>query len=174
MDKNLFKIVLILKLFFSMNLLTAEEEADPYGLYAQGNYLEAAGQFLNTPGNSSNNKALSRKYYNAARSFQEDYRQNQTTDSLNKAVDLYYRVLQLDKDNDSAAHNLELARLEQVKQSETQKQDGNNKISRMKINSSKIARRTIRSRKKASLKNRRNFPNGMIRTVLNTGKSRNS
>ncbi|MDC7233105.1 MAG: hypothetical protein PQJ58_07720 [Spirochaetales bacterium] len=79
----------------------------PAGLYAAGQYTEAARLYLETSGRQ---KVPS--YYNAARCYHQDYVENSNIESLAAAVDGYFRVLDLDPAHPQALRNLELARRE--------------------------------------------------------------
>jgi len=94
------------------------DTADPFVLYEQGSYGEAAALFLKTAEQSRRKGRRAELYYNAARSCQEEFRQNGEAGSLKKAVELYYRCLELDPEMEEAAHNLELARLEEERLAE--------------------------------------------------------
>ena len=75
------------------------------GLYEAGNFKEAAQRFLSEGGPNA--------LYNSARSWHEDFIVNGEPVSLDRAVDGYYRVLDLEPDSPEALRNLELARREQ-------------------------------------------------------------
>ncbi len=97
---------------FFMLLLPLPLKAQEGGrLYEKGLYQEAAEYYLA--------QALKKKkkagvyYYNAARSYHQDYREKGSRNSLDKAVEGYYAALALDPGLREARVNLELARREQ-------------------------------------------------------------
>ena len=101
-------------------LLWSQEKNNPvnegFSLYDQGNFSRAGEFFMNQSLQERNPQERSRALYNAACSFYKDYSEMSSGESLKKAVSLYYRVLQLDPENNQAAHNLEIARKELLKQ----------------------------------------------------------
>ncbi|QEN07279.1 hypothetical protein EXM22_04480 [Oceanispirochaeta crateris] len=83
-------------------------------LYQSGDYQNAATRFLEDARGTSGDSQAD-LYYNGARSYHQDYLENQNADSLDKAVSGYYRVLDMNPDMKEAQINLELLRLEQEK-----------------------------------------------------------
>ena len=125
------KIVsLILQLFIILFLCSAEEKqspADPYLLFKQKDFEGASRFFLQQAVIEKDNSIRSSMLYNAASAFHEDYNQNHNQEALEKAIGLYYRALELDKKNSKAAHNLELARKELLKDRNQQSQEDKQK-----------------------------------------------
>jgi hypothetical protein len=92
----------------------ADSKQTGSALYLSGEYVDAANRFLADALNAPRvDKTFS--YYNAARSYHQDYLVNQNIDSLEKAISGYYRVLDYNPEHKEARINLELARLEQEK-----------------------------------------------------------
>lgn len=77
--------------------------------YDAGLYPEAAVRFLEK---IKNKRKRVDAYYNAARSFHQDFIDNKSPDSLVAAVEGYYRVLDLNPGHYESLINLELARIE--------------------------------------------------------------
>lgn len=88
------------------------EQRTPQGLYDQGDYRGAAGLFLEQAREETDPSRRSLLLYNGARSLQEGAAAS--PELLPEAIDLYYRALDWDSANRAAAHNLELARKEQM------------------------------------------------------------
>ncbi len=99
---------------------------DPYQLFQEEEYLEAASLFLENAHSGKDGITRSNGFYNAACSFFEDFTKNRNTESLDKSIWLYYRVLQLDENNRNAAHNLELARKIQIERQQNQEDSREN------------------------------------------------
>lgn len=113
--------LLFIIVFLAAQPLFGEDQKGKDGpaLYQSGDYAAAAAWYLSR---SSGNRDLN--YYNAARCFHQDYLDNHDTDSLDRAVDGYYRVLELNPQMKEALKNLELARKEQEK-NQSEQSSGN-------------------------------------------------
>lgn len=121
--KNTFPIVFFI---LTLPLLQGLDHAESsgYGLFEAGDYTQAASQFLKDAGRKG---MKVQSYYNAARSFHQDFLDNGNHHSLDRAVSGYYRILDLDPAHRETLVNLELARREQEKlenESSQEKQDG--------------------------------------------------
>jgi hypothetical protein len=116
MNRILFISFILLN--FLIPLSAQEEESgqdlSALDLYQSGDYQNAATRFLEDARGSSGDSQTD-LYYNGARSYHQDYLENQNTDSLDKAVAGYYRVLDMKPHMKEAQVNLELLRLEQEK-----------------------------------------------------------
>ncbi|MDC7242286.1 MAG: hypothetical protein PQJ50_18165, partial [Spirochaetales bacterium] len=95
------------------------DKSSPLSLYNAGGYKESADLFLQNPGRGQKRTA---NYYNAARAWHQDYLDNENIESLEKAVEGYYRVLDYDPAHSEALVNLELARRELEKNMEQSSQ----------------------------------------------------
>ncbi len=91
----------------------SSSDTDPVELYGAGDYEKAAEMFLLNPGRGGRRV---RNYYNAARSLHQDYIENGSVESLQRAVEGYYRTLDLEPAHTDALRNLELARRELEKE----------------------------------------------------------
>ena len=124
-----------------------EEPVDPYGQYEQKQYSEAAEGFLKLALQNEGGERQNSLLYNAARSFQEDFAVNKNSESLNRAVSLYYRILELDKGHTAAAHNLELARMIQKQEQGQKEPEGQNGQKDLSDKQEQLARRDDQSEK---------------------------
>ncbi len=115
--------VLFPLLFIPVLLWSQEKDRpvrDGFSFYDQGEYSKAADAFLEKALEQTDSEERSRSLYNAGCSLYQDYREQGNGESLERAVSVYYRVLQLDPSNREAAHNLEIARKELLNQNREQ------------------------------------------------------
>ena len=114
-----------------------ENQNDPFSLFEQGKYKEASDLFLDAAQNEKNAIPRSRLLYNAACSLFQDFSKEENPESLERAVWLYYRVLELNGENRNAAHNLEIARKKLLELENSNQENRENRQDRDQDNNQK-------------------------------------